>query len=366
MDMKRVLLFLAAFWGSVTLLHAAPEIVFTDASSFPLYGKAVAETEHLYERLPAGYRDSFRKPLWGLGCNSAGLCIRFRSDSRSIHCRWESLNKKSMTHMADAGTRGVDLYALVDGEWRWVGTGRPNAKKAENEARLVKGMDGTMREYMLYLSLYDGVKSLEIGVEEGAQLRQPVQDLPRRDRKVVMYGTSVLQGGCCSRPGMAYTNIISRRLGREVINLGFSGNALLDYEVAELMTRVEDPGVFVMDNTGNCKLRHIEERTEHFFRILRKAHPDVPVIFVGPTHHPDEIVDLTRRTNTKKKTELLLGIIERLKKSGEKNIFYVPSQMFSGDDGEGSVDGSHFTDLGMTRYADVLTPVITKALKKSK
>lgn len=32
------------------------------------------------------------------------------------------------------------------------------------------------------------------------------------DGVALFYGTSILQGGCASRPGMAHTNIISRRL----------------------------------------------------------------------------------------------------------------------------------------------------------
>mgnify|MGYP002508477446 CR=1 FL=1 len=53
-----------------------------------------------------------------------------------------------------------------------------------------------------------------------------------------MYGTSILQGGCATRPGMAHTNILQRRLNREGVNLGFSGNARLDPEIM-FSTRVE-------------------------------------------------------------------------------------------------------------------------------
>ena len=43
-------------------------------------------------------------------------------------------------------------------------------------------------------------------------------------RPIVWYGTSIAQGGVVTRPGMAFTNIIARNLGREVLNFGFSGN----------------------------------------------------------------------------------------------------------------------------------------------
>ena len=74
------------------------------------------------------------------------------------------------------------------------------------------------REYMLYLPLYDGLISLSIGVDSLATISQPLVDYPIRKILLFFYGTSILQGGCASRPGMAHTNIISRRLNRECIN----------------------------------------------------------------------------------------------------------------------------------------------------
>ena len=44
------------------------------------------------------------------------------------------------------------------------------------------------------------------------------------DRPVIVYGTSITQGGCASRPGSCYTNILSRKLNRPLLNYGFSGN----------------------------------------------------------------------------------------------------------------------------------------------
>ena len=136
------------------------------------------------------------------------------------------------------------------------------------------------REFMLYLSMYDGVKSIEIGVDKGAYIEQPAVNSPSQEKPIVMYGSSILQGGCASRPGMAFTNIISRETDRTVFNLGVSGNALLDMEIAELMASVKDPGLFILDYVPNSKAERIREAGEEFFRIFREAHPDVPIIFV--------------------------------------------------------------------------------------
>lgn len=337
-------------------------VVYTDASEFPVFGKAVDRTSARYERLPSELLGVSRDPVWYLGRHSAGLYIRFRSNSTSIHARWESTFNNTMTHMTDTGTKGLDLYALVDGEWRYVCSAQPQGKNSER--CIIADMDPVGREYMLYLSLYDGVSSLEIGVDEGAFIGKPAVDSPRTDKPIVMYGTSILQGGCANRPGMAHTNIISRRLDREVINLGFSGNALLDMEIARLMASVEDPGLFVLDYAPNAYADMIDEQGEEFFRIIRDAHPDVPVVFIEDVIFPHSAFDRRILREVTEKNEAQKRLYSRLKKTGEKKIYYISAEGMIGEDGEATVDGIHFTDLGMMRYVSHILPTLKKALRK--
>lgn len=342
----------------------AQRIVYTDASVFPLYGKVTENTSALYERLPSSLEDVCREPVWYLGRHSAGLFIRFRSNSTSIHAKWESTFNNTMTHMTDTGTKGLDLYILHDGEWRHACSAQPQGKTSER--KIIANMDPEYREYMLYLSLYDGVTSVQIGVDEGSVLEQPQVDSPSREKPVVAYGTSLLQGGCANRPGMAHMSIIGRRLDREVINMGFSGNAMLDLEIAELMASVEDPGLFFLEYVPNASAEDIDNKGETFFRILRDAHPDVPVIFVEDVIFPYSIFENKVLAEVTKKNVSQRNLFERLKKSGEKNIYYVEAEGMLGEDGEATVDGTHFTDLGAMRYVDYVMPVINKALKRSK
>ena len=343
---------------------SAQNVMYTDASVFPVYGKVSDQTNSRYERLPSGLQGISREPVWYLGQHSAGLYVRFRSNSTSIHAKWESTFNNTMTHMTDTGTKGLDLYAMVDGEWRHVCSAQPQGKTSERT--FISNMDPIEREYMLYLSLYDGVSSLEIGVDEGASLDQPAVDSPSSERPIVMYGTSILQGGCANRPGMAHTSMISRHLDVEVINLGFSGNALLDMEIAELMASVEDPGLYVLDYAPNAFADMIDENGEKFFRIIRDAHPDVPVIFIEDVIFPYTIFDNAILKQVAGKNEAQKRLFDKLKKSGEKKIYYISAEGMIGDDGEATVDGTHFTDLGMMRYVEHVLPTIKKALKQSR
>ena len=345
----------------------AGKAVYYDASQFPIYGKAIENTSATYERLPASLEGVIRKPVWDLAHHSSGISVRFRSDSPFIRLRWVSFGLHTMNHMTDTGTRGLDLYSQdpKDGSWKFVKSARP-AKDTLNGQLIIDHMEPVMREYIVYLSLYEGVKKLEIGIDEGSVIEQPAIDSPRKGSPIVMYGSSILQGGCANRPGMAFTNILSRVLDREVVNLGFSGNALLDYEIAELMAQVKDPAVFVLDNVPNSGHELIDEREEKFFRILRDAHPDVPVVFVENPNYPHLLFDKQRAADVQARNASMKAVYEKLKKAGEKKIYYIKGDKMLGLDSEATVDGTHFTDLGMVRYTEYVLPTLRKALKNSK
>jgi len=362
--MKRIILIAAMLLGALTGGKAQDDIQYVPGTKFPVFGQAFEASEkHPYRRLPEHLDGVVREPLWNLGCNSSGLYVRFRSDAPEIHARWTT-GGNHMPHMTDCGTGGLDLYVLISGEWTYVGSGfNWGEPSPSHECRIVGNMEPLMREYMLYLSLYDEVKSLDIGVPEGYALSSPEAATPRSDRPMVMYGTSILQGGCASRPGMAFTNILARRFNRTVINLGFSGNAFLDEEIAQLMASVKDPSVFVLDYVPNASAAMIGERGEHFFRILRNAHPDVPVLFVEDPTFAHSVVDGAIAEEVGQKNAAQRALFLRLKKDGEKKIYYVGTEGMTGSDGEAFVDGIHFTDLGMVRYADHIERALAKALR---
>lgn len=239
--MKKSLIIALLLAACVQTAWSQDNYVYSEASAFPVYGKAYSDNGPRYRRLPERLHGVVRDKVWDLGTNSSGLYIRFRSNAPEIYAKWTN-NANHMPHMTDCGTGGLDLYSWIDGQWRFVGSGFDwGISKADHKCRLVGYMEPQEREYMLFLSLYDEVKALELGVPEGYTLERPALGSPRSDRPVVMYGTSILEGGCASRPGMAFTNILVRRLDRTVINLGFSGNAHLDMEIAQLMAGVPTP-----------------------------------------------------------------------------------------------------------------------------
>ena len=270
--------------AAAALTAAAQDMTWHPVDNLPLLGKAVddASTTLRYQRLPDSLQNKVKRPdLFYLGKHSAGMALRFATNSPFISVKWHSLFKALMNHQTPTGTRGLDLYTLMpDGSWTFVNSARPDVNSHDSEVCVIANMQPEMREYLLYLPLYDGIDSIFIGTAPRSAFSQPGSALPSAGRQIVFYGTSLLQGGCANRPGMAHTNILARRLNREVINLGFSGNGQLDLEIARVIAAIPDPALIVLDFVPNVNEHQIETLMIPFFEIIRKAHPDVPVLFV--------------------------------------------------------------------------------------
>ena len=326
-----------------------------DVREWGVEGKGWADTARYFGRLPARANGIVRPPVWSLSQHSAGMCARFETDAASVSARWTLLSKsRAMTHMPATGVSGLDLYGRApDGTWRWVGVGRPeSAPKAS--ATLVSGLPRKRLACMLYLPLYNGVESLEIGIPEGSSL-WPVA--PRREKQIVFYGTSIMQGGCASRPGMAHAAILGRRLDRAVVNLGFSGNGTMDLEVGQLMAELS-PCVYVIDCLPNMAAEAVAGRTVPLVRVLRGSHGSVPIVLVEDRTYTNAFFVPGMRSRNDASRAALRACYEQLKADGVRGLHYVEGENLLGDDGEATVDGSHATDLGFMRMADALEPVL--------
>lgn len=338
---------------------AAPDLLWIPAKDLTLEGKGWPDTSSPYQRLPDRARAVVRPPVWALSGDSAGLAVRFVTDATEIHARW-TLTKPDLTmsHMAATGVSGVDLYTRRDGGWRFVAVGRPTAQ--EMDVTLVSNMPPGRREYILYFPLYNGVSRMDIGVPAGRELR-PAPPRPRGTRPVVFYGTSITQGGCASRPGMAYPALIGRALDIPTVNLGFSGNGRGEPEVADLLAEL-DPAAFVIDPLPNMAADTVEERIGYLVKALHARHPHTPVILV---EHPI----FTSVFNAEKGRAASRAWNEPLDKVYKANapewhgrLLYVRCDDLYGHDGEATVDGVHPTDVGFMRMAAVLERPVRKAI----
>ena len=188
-----------------------------DAATLDVEGKGWTDTESFYDRLPVNAKGLVTDGVWGLSHCSSGMSVRFGTDAKTVTVTWTLTSPDlAMPHMPATGVSGIDLCARSDDDvLRYCNTGRPKDTVNTVTFKLCKG-----NEYVLYLPLYNGIKELKIGIPAGSSI-SPAEPQPLW-KAVVFYGTSITQGGCASRPGMAATTIVGRKLDVPVINLGFS------------------------------------------------------------------------------------------------------------------------------------------------
>lgn len=335
------------------------KISWHDVRETDLEGRAFpdAARKSYFDRLPAEADGKVTAAVWGLSRDSAGQMFRFRTDSTSIYAHYKLTKAKlEQPHMPATGVSGLDLYARdKDGKWRWVQVVRPTAQ--ELKVRIAENLDPGEREYALYLPLYNGVEFLNVGVTEGRKFA----GLKPRAKPVVFYGTSITHGACASRPGMVHTAILGRRLDAPVVNLGFSGNGRMDKEVGDFLVRI-DAAAFVIDCLPNMNAQEVAAKCGPLVKQLRAARPDTPIVLVEDRRNTDSWLLAARRKHHDDNHAALKAAYEQLLKDGVKGLSYVPGDHLYGDDNDGATDGSHASDLGFYRQADVFEPFLKAAL----
>ncbi len=337
-----------------------------------------------FVRLEDSAEGLVRKPVWDLSRNSAGLSLVFRSNTRRLELSFDVFGWKGMNHMPATGVSGVDLFAYKpDGEELWcaakfmpqfkeeyievpatgsqTATAQTSSTPSSAQARTVRVTrvaysfeqidyeDGCEEyEWHLYLPLYNTVENFRMAVEEGCRLEW----VPRDERQpIVVYGTSIAQGACATRPGMAWTNLVERELRYPVVNLGFSGNGKLEAELFALLDQI-DAGVYIIDCLPNIKVTdNFEEKLEAGIKLLREHH-SCPILVVDHSGHTNDRTNLSRcfpdELNRRQ-----AALVKRLRKEGIKQLYYLTRNEIAWDK-DSMVEGIHPNDRGMMQQAEAV------------
>jgi hypothetical protein len=353
--------------GSAPLLAQTPtptppSLEWHDAKKLTVEGLAFSDVKSPYDRLPARAEAKVPPAVWNLSHDSAGALVRFVAGTTAVHARWSLINKSlADANITAVASSGLDLYAKTDaGRWRWLGIGRPT-QFPESSATLITGIPATDREYMIYLPLRNGITSLEIGVPKGSTIA-PGPARAAASKPILFYGTSITHGISASRAGMTHVAMLGRTFNREVINLGFSGNGRMEAEVVQLIAEL-DPAVFVLDCLPNMGAKDVKERTIPGVKILRAAHPETPILLVEDRNIETGFLVQARRDSNDANHAALREAYTALQAENVPHVYYLKADDLLGHDGEGTIDGSHPTDLGFTRQAAEFERVLRPILK---
>ena len=298
-----------------------------------------------------------------VGENSAGLHIDFKTDTRIMNIKWSVKYCDLTINLTLINQSGLDVYMKKDGKYRFLNVGRPVPGKKLFEASIIdksfKKIPQGMNEYTVNLGTYDEIKEVFIGIDDDARI-EPAE--PNTNGYIAVYGTSITEGGCASRPGMIYTHMLRRELKEEIINLGLSGSGLLQPQMTDILNRL-DPKIMIMDSLAN--MNGLEEKVffenfRYFYRTFRAGHPKTPILFIGHPSFGNQWVWIgdegDNHTNTYMK--------KLLKEWNDPLNYWIEGKDIIGTDFEGTIDTVHATDLAFYRMNEKILPVVKDLLEK--
>ena len=325
-------------------------------AAFSLYGVHYDAERKCFARMDVSVAEKVSETLGILAERSSGGRIAFASDSSLLEITVAYEDFCNMPHMPLTGSSGFSLFAQEEDGWRFVKSFVP--QPWENKGFTAQTtLSGKRTNYLLYFPLYNEVKALSICLTKGAGVEriQPYREVA----PILYYGSSITQGGCASRPDACYPALISKENAIDYINLGFSGNAKGEEEIAEYLAGVEC-SLFVCDYDHNApSVEHLQDTHYSFYKKYRSLRPKTPILFISKP-------DIYGNEEEKARLKIIRSTYKKAKKEGDKAVYFLSGTRFyrGKDRGIFSVDGCHPTDFGFQRMAAEIYKKMIKIDKK--
>lgn len=336
-----------AFAPSAELVARFPTIKLYDATdcAAEITGLHHKGEDGVFSRLPLSL-SKINPSIETLARYTAGGRIRFRTNSPFVAVKVKKLNTFYMRHMPLSGSTGCEIYTgsgedmhfvkmccCIRTDDYWFEDGNLLTRKDEEH-------DGSFKDVTIALPLYGGISEIYIGIDENSQLLAPA---PQKHGMVLFYGSSITQGGCACRAGNSYDGIISKLYDCQIYNLGFSGSAKGEPELAEYIADLH-PEIFVYDYDHNAPTpEHLEATHRPFFDIIRAKNPDMPVIFMSRP-----MAETVGKNQADRRRAIIKATYEYAVAKGDKNVYFIGGEELFPDELREycTVDGSHPNDLG--------------------
>lgn len=331
---------------------------------FKLSG-SIALAEEGFNRFNINDREFIKKinpSVSILSTHSSGISAKFETNSKLITVNVELDAPAYMSHMTAVGQCGLDLYVYDERKKEYIFHKASIYDFKETKFTYDLGVFETKknRKIWINLPLYMGVKNIEIGIEDNSYA------IPHdftNNKKIIFYGTSITQGATASRPGMSHTNLLSRWLDAEIFNFGFSGSAFLENEIADIISKVENPDLIFIDVQPNAGIDdRLEKNLDNFVNRYLTYHPNVKIIIASRIYYSVDLF-VKDKLKIRKYYEKFIKDYVLEKQKTNKNIYYLDgSKVFGKNFHEKTVDGVHPNDLGSMEMAKYYYKEIKKII----
>ncbi len=336
-----------------------PDVRYYDVREdpFEVYGLYNYRTEPDFKRMPDEVAQSISEGVAVLYKSTAGGRVRFSSDSLYVGIRAVMPYISHSSHFALSGSAGFDLF--VDdpetGISRFHRPFRPDIDVKGGYESIIKFKTRKLRHFTIHFPSYSHVQTLWIALQEDATVGKGMAY--KNTLPIIYYGSSITQGGCATRPGNTYQNIISRRFNMDYVNLGFSGNgkaedAMIDYLASLPMS------AFVSDYDHNAPHANYLRQTHcKLYQAIRATHPDIPYVMLSRADFDCEYEsNIIRR-------DVIMDTYRYARAQGDQNVYYIDGAgVFRGPYTDMcTVDGCHPTDLGFALMADAIGDELRRA-----
>lgn len=262
------------------LIHGAIELERTEHGLLPhrLPARARAQCEDarllMAESQPSGVRLAFRTPATAIELDTLPTKLEYPGVPPRPDGVYELLvdNRSAAQAVVRAGnTTTVDPR-----------TGAGTTRSGTQGTARFDGLPD--REKLVEIWLPHNERTELVGLRTDA----PVAPRPQGDRPVWLHhGSSISHGSNAEGPSTTWPAVAARGAGVDLINLGFSGSALLDPDTARAIRGTATDLISVklginLVNTDLMRLRAFLPAVHGFLDTIREGHPHTPLLLISP------------------------------------------------------------------------------------
>lgn len=277
-----------------------PELVTTTVTADLLRGALDLEhTEHgvLPHRLPARARAQADPQLLMAEAQTSGVRLVFRTRATVVEL---DAHRTTMAFRGVAPRPDGRYDLLVDGDLAGqassaggtavvvdAATGEAETRTGPAATVRFAGLPAREKDVELWLPHYERTELVALRADA------PVEPVPPAAPRPVWlhHGSSISQGSNAASPSTTWLALAAAHGNVELVNLGFSGSAMLDPFVARTMRDLPADLISVkiginLVNGDVMRLRAFTPAVHGFLDTIRDGHPATPLLVVSPIRCP--------------------------------------------------------------------------------